>query len=68
MTFPLKFAAMEAVMTSVIDLFPVVLRKAGRREILLLVFCLTCFFGQLIMVTEVRRVCLCVRENKIKLK
>ncbi|XDV29501.1 hypothetical protein PO909_032620 [Leuciscus waleckii] len=43
---------MEAVMTSVIDLFPVVLRKAGRREILLLVFCLTCFFGQLIMVTE----------------
>ncbi|XP_067275617.1 sodium- and chloride-dependent GABA transporter 2-like isoform X3 [Pseudorasbora parva] len=47
-----QFASMEGVMTSVIDLFPVVLRKAGRREILLLVFCLTCFFGQLIMVTE----------------
>ncbi|XP_048024993.1 sodium- and chloride-dependent GABA transporter 2-like [Megalobrama amblycephala] len=47
-----QFASMEAVITSVIDLFPAVLRKAGRREILLLVFCLTCFFGQLVMVTE----------------
>ncbi|ROJ25318.1 Sodium- and chloride-dependent GABA transporter 3 [Anabarilius grahami] len=52
-----QFAAMEAVITSVMDLFPAVLRKAGRREILLLVFCLTCFFGQLIMVTELSFIC-----------
>ncbi|KAA0714549.1 Sodium- and chloride-dependent GABA transporter 2 [Triplophysa tibetana] len=35
------------------DLFPTVLRKTGRREIFLLIFCLICFFGQLVMVTEV---------------
>ena len=45
---------MEVVMTSVSDLFPTVLRRTGRRELFLLFFCLTCFFFQLIMVTEVR--------------
>ena len=49
----LQFVAMEVVMTSIIDMFPVVMRKAGRRERFLLVFCLTCFFCQLIMITEV---------------
>ncbi|CAB1348153.1 unnamed protein product [Coregonus sp. 'balchen'] len=47
-----QFVAMEVVMTSVTDLFPAVLRRTGRRELFLLLFCLTCFFFQLIMVTE----------------
>ncbi|TNN23502.1 Sodium- and chloride-dependent betaine transporter [Liparis tanakae] len=44
---------MEVVSTSIIDMFPTVMRRPGRRELLLLLFCLTCFFSQLIMVTEV---------------
>ncbi|XP_051952917.1 sodium- and chloride-dependent GABA transporter 2-like [Xyrauchen texanus] len=47
-----QFVGMEVIMTSVTDLFPMALRKSGRREILLLLFCLFCFFGQLVMVTE----------------
>ncbi|XP_073784796.1 uncharacterized protein isoform X1 [Danio rerio] len=47
-----QFVAMECVVTSVTDLFPEVLRRAGRRELFVLLLCLTCFFGQLIMVTE----------------
>ncbi|XP_034459250.1 sodium- and chloride-dependent GABA transporter 2-like isoform X2 [Hippoglossus hippoglossus] len=47
-----QFVAMEVVMTSIIDMFPVVMRKAGQRERFLLLFCLTCFFCQLIMITE----------------
>ncbi|KAM9853485.1 sodium- and chloride-dependent GABA transporter 2-like [Aulostomus maculatus] len=47
-----QFVAMEVVMTSIIDLFPAVMRRAGRRERLLLLFCLTCFVSQLVMVTE----------------
>ncbi|XP_048037407.1 sodium- and chloride-dependent GABA transporter 2-like [Megalobrama amblycephala] len=46
------FVAVEAVVTSVIDLFPAVLRRVGRREIFLLFFCLACIVGQLFMVTE----------------
>ncbi|CAL8350847.1 unnamed protein product [Lota lota] len=47
-----QFVALEVVMTSVIDLFPTVLRKAGRRELFLLLFCFVCFCSQLVMVTE----------------
>ncbi|XP_056099007.1 sodium- and chloride-dependent GABA transporter 2-like isoform X3 [Rhinichthys klamathensis goyatoka] len=47
-----QFVAVECIITSVMDLFPMVLRRAGRREIFLLLFCLTCFFGELILVTE----------------
>ncbi|XP_053728229.1 sodium- and chloride-dependent GABA transporter 2-like [Synchiropus splendidus] len=47
-----EFVAMEVVMTSIIDLFPTVMRRPGRRERFLLLFCLTCFVLQLIMVTE----------------
>ncbi|KAA8593836.1 hypothetical protein FQN60_004670, partial [Etheostoma spectabile] len=46
------FVAMEVVMTSIIDLFPTVMRRAGRREGLLLLFCFICFFSQLVMITE----------------
>ncbi|KAM3875312.1 sodium- and chloride-dependent GABA transporter 2-like [Diretmus argenteus] len=47
-----QFVGMEVVMTSITDIFPKVLRRRGRRELLLLLYCLTCFFCQLIMVTE----------------
>ncbi|XP_030599363.1 sodium- and chloride-dependent GABA transporter 2-like isoform X2 [Archocentrus centrarchus] len=35
-----QFVAMEVVMTSVIDMFPKVMRRAGRREIFLFLFCI----------------------------
>ncbi|XP_064157992.1 sodium- and chloride-dependent GABA transporter 2-like isoform X1 [Anguilla rostrata] len=47
-----QFVAMEGVMTTMKDLFPTVLRRAGHREIFLLLFCLTCFVLQLVMVTQ----------------
>ncbi|XP_056138822.1 sodium- and chloride-dependent GABA transporter 2-like [Lampris incognitus] len=47
-----QFVAMEVVMTSITDLFPSILRRTGRRELLLLVFCLICFLSQLVMITE----------------
>ncbi|XP_039454088.1 sodium- and chloride-dependent betaine transporter-like [Oreochromis aureus] len=47
-----QFVAMEVLMTSFIDMFPKVLRRAGRREIFLLLFCLICFFCQLVTITE----------------
>ncbi|XP_061574892.1 sodium- and chloride-dependent GABA transporter 2-like [Cololabis saira] len=47
-----QFVAMEVVMTSIMDMFPSVMRRAGRREKFLLFFCLTCFFSQLVMITE----------------
>lgn len=47
-----QFVGMEVVMTSMMDLFPKILRKTGYREFFLLIFCLICFLGQLIMVTE----------------
>ncbi|KAI4905507.1 hypothetical protein NFI96_027832, partial [Prochilodus magdalenae] len=46
------FVAIEGIITSVTDVFPRVLRGDGRREIFLLLFCLFCFFSQLIIVTE----------------
>ena len=48
-----KFVAMEVVMTSFIDLFPTHLRQPGRRERLLVLFCVVCFCAQLLIVTEV---------------
>ncbi|XP_030621056.1 sodium- and chloride-dependent GABA transporter 2-like [Chanos chanos] len=47
-----QFVAMEVVVTSVADLFPSVLRRARRKELFLLFFCLTCFFSQFVMITE----------------
>ncbi|XP_074535576.1 sodium- and chloride-dependent GABA transporter 2-like [Halichoeres trimaculatus] len=47
-----QFVAMEVVMTSIMDMFPTVMRRPGRRELLLFFFCLICFFSQLVMVTE----------------
>ncbi|XP_054868414.1 sodium- and chloride-dependent GABA transporter 2-like isoform X2 [Amphiprion ocellaris] len=47
-----QFVAMEVVMTSVTDMFPKVMRRAGRREKFLALFCLICFSFQLVMLTE----------------
>ncbi|KAM9359164.1 sodium- and chloride-dependent GABA transporter 2-like [Symphorus nematophorus] len=47
-----QFVAMEVVITSIVDMFPTTMRRAGRRERLLLLFCLVSFFSQLIMITE----------------
>ncbi|XP_052471795.1 sodium- and chloride-dependent GABA transporter 2-like [Carassius gibelio] len=47
-----QFVGTETIITSVMDMFPMVLRRSGHREIFVLLFCLTCFFGQLIMITE----------------
>ncbi|XP_051814144.1 sodium- and chloride-dependent GABA transporter 2-like [Acanthochromis polyacanthus] len=47
-----QFVTMEVVMTSVTDMFPKVMRRAGRREKLLILFCLICFFCQFVMITQ----------------
>ncbi|XP_077579503.1 sodium- and chloride-dependent GABA transporter 2-like [Stigmatopora nigra] len=47
-----QFVGMEAVMTSFSDIFPTVMRRAGRRERFLLLYCLMCFLLQLVMMTE----------------
>ncbi|XP_037122869.1 sodium- and chloride-dependent GABA transporter 2-like [Syngnathus acus] len=47
-----QFVGIEVVITSFSDVFPRVLRRPGRRECFLLLFCLTCFFLQLVMITE----------------
>ncbi|KAL6478528.1 hypothetical protein MHYP_G00119610 [Metynnis hypsauchen] len=47
-----QFVIMEVIITTLTDLFPATLRRAGRRELLLLLFCLFCFFSQMVMVTE----------------
>ncbi|MBN3310376.1 S6A13 protein, partial [Amia calva] len=47
-----EFVMMEVIMTSVTDMFPSVLRRPGRRECFLLLFCVLCFLLQLVMVTE----------------
>uniref|UniRef100_A0A4W6CSX5 Transporter n=1 Tax=Lates calcarifer TaxID=8187 RepID=A0A4W6CSX5_LATCA len=44
-----QFVAMEVMMTSIIDMFPAVMRRAGQRERFLLLFCLICFFCQIVM-------------------
>ncbi|XP_034023848.1 LOW QUALITY PROTEIN: sodium- and chloride-dependent GABA transporter 2-like [Thalassophryne amazonica] len=47
-----EFVAMEVVITSITDMFPRKMRRAGWRELVLLLLCLTWFFSQLIMITE----------------
>ncbi|XP_055086352.1 ATP-binding cassette sub-family G member 4-like [Periophthalmus magnuspinnatus] len=51
-----QFVAMEVIMTSIIDMFPAVMRRPKRRELFLLLFCLTCFVLQLVMITEVAEI------------
>uniref|UniRef100_UPI003AB03861 sodium- and chloride-dependent GABA transporter 2-like n=1 Tax=Centroberyx gerrardi TaxID=166262 RepID=UPI003AB03861 len=47
-----EFVMMESIITTVTDLFPMLLRKARRREVFVLVFCLVCFPFQLTFITE----------------
>ncbi|XP_077396249.1 sodium- and chloride-dependent GABA transporter 3-like [Festucalex cinctus] len=47
-----QFVDIEVMMTSISDIFPTVMRRAGRHESFLLLFCLACFLFQLIMATE----------------
>ncbi|XP_019748349.1 sodium- and chloride-dependent GABA transporter 2-like [Hippocampus comes] len=47
-----QFVGMETVMTSIADMFPAAMRRRGGREGFLLLFSLTCFLLQLVMITE----------------
>uniref|UniRef100_A0A8L0DLS0 Transporter n=1 Tax=Oncorhynchus mykiss TaxID=8022 RepID=A0A8L0DLS0_ONCMY len=46
-----QFVSLEALMTSVTDLYPMVIRRGYRRELLLLMVCVVCFLVGLVMVT-----------------
>ncbi|XP_049608881.1 sodium- and chloride-dependent GABA transporter 2 isoform X1 [Syngnathus scovelli] len=46
-----QFVSLEALMTSVTDLYPHLIRRGYRRELLLLFICVVCFLIGLIMVT-----------------
>ncbi|XP_068612390.1 sodium- and chloride-dependent GABA transporter 2-like [Brachionichthys hirsutus] len=46
-----QFVSLEALMTSITDLYPHVIRRGYRRELLLLFFCFVCFLVGLVMVT-----------------
>lgn len=42
--------------TALIDMFPAVFRKKGRRELLILAIAVICYLLGLLLVTEVRKV------------
>ncbi|XP_069554517.1 sodium- and chloride-dependent GABA transporter 2-like isoform X2 [Brachyistius frenatus] len=46
-----QFVSLEALMTSVTDLYPHLIRRGHRRELLLLLVCVVCFLVGLVMVT-----------------
>lgn len=48
-----QFVSLEALMTSVTDLYPHLIRRGHRRELLLLFVCVVCFLIGLVMVTPV---------------
>uniref|UniRef100_A0A671MMD7 Transporter n=1 Tax=Sinocyclocheilus anshuiensis TaxID=1608454 RepID=A0A671MMD7_9TELE len=48
-----QFVGLESIMTSVTDIFPTVLRRGFRREMLLLGICLVCYLMSFFMITEV---------------
>ncbi|NXX42684.1 S6A12 protein, partial [Tricholaema leucomelas] len=47
-----QFVCVESVVTSLIDMFPGVLRKKGRRELLILAIAVICYLLGLLLVTE----------------
>uniref|UniRef100_A0A8C4SNE1 Transporter n=1 Tax=Erpetoichthys calabaricus TaxID=27687 RepID=A0A8C4SNE1_ERPCA len=47
-----QFVGLESLMTSITDLYPVILRRPGHRELLLLLVCVVAFLLGLLMVTE----------------
>uniref|UniRef100_A0A673BQX6 Sodium- and chloride-dependent GABA transporter 2-like n=1 Tax=Sphaeramia orbicularis TaxID=375764 RepID=A0A673BQX6_9TELE len=46
-----QFVSLEALMTSVTDLYPHLIRRGHRRELLLMFVCIVCFLVGLVMVT-----------------
>lgn len=50
-----QFVSLEALMTSATDLYPHLIRRGHRRELLLLFVCIVCFLMGLVMVTPVSR-------------
>ncbi|XP_061571610.1 sodium- and chloride-dependent GABA transporter 2-like [Cololabis saira] len=46
-----QFVSLEALMTSVTDLYPHLIRRGHRRELLLLFVCIVCFLVGLVMIT-----------------
>ncbi|XP_065808349.1 sodium- and chloride-dependent GABA transporter 2 isoform X1 [Labrus bergylta] len=46
-----QFVSLEALMTSVADLYPHLIRRGHRRELLLMFVCIVCFLVGLVMVT-----------------
>lgn len=48
-----QFVSLEALMTSVTDLYPHLIRRGHRRELLLFFVCVVCFLVGLVMVTPV---------------
>jgi len=51
----LQFVCVESVVTALIDMFPGVFRKKGRRELLILAIAVICYLLGLLLVTEVRK-------------
>ena len=52
----LQFVCVESMVTALIDMFPGVFRKKGRRELLILAIAVICYLLGLLLVTEVREV------------
>lgn len=51
----LQFVCVESMATALIDTFPGVFRKKGRRELLILAIAVLCYLLGLLLVTEVRK-------------
>ena len=51
----LQFVCVESMVTALIDMFPEVFRKKGRRELLILAIAVICYLLGLLLVTEVRK-------------
>ncbi|KAF2979743.1 hypothetical protein EK904_012767 [Melospiza melodia maxima] len=47
-----QFVCVESMVTAIIDMFPAVFRKRGRRELLILAIAVICYFLGLLLVTE----------------
>lgn len=55
LTCLLQFVCVESMVTALIDMFPSVFRKKGRRELLILAIAVICYLLGLLLVTEVRK-------------
>lgn len=53
--FLLQFVCVESMVTAIIDMFPGVFRKKGRRELLILAIAVISYLLGLLLVTEVSK-------------